>query len=351
MLHPLFHKRINFYVYLFIWILIAFAHYFVISRVYEVEFKIALIDSLVFSFLFYCIGFSLWYVVRFSNFEQRNSFILLLNHLVTAAITIGLWLLLGFFAVDMFSAGFDYLLFFKNSLPWRILSGFLFYITLVLMYYLFVYYLNFQEKVKNEGDLKALVKEAELNFLKSQLNPHFIFNSLNSISYLTMVSPEKAQEMIIKLSDFLRYSLNKDEHRLTTLREEINNLRLYMDIEKTRFGDRLKLTETIGEDCLDKQLPHMILQPIFENAIKYGVHQSTETVTIAVHASFHNALLQLKVFNNYDAEAVNRKGKGIGLQNVQNRLRLVYGGADLVKINQTDDLFEVNLFIPQNHEN
>jgi LytS/YehU family sensor histidine kinase len=227
--------------------------------------------------------------------------------------------------------------------------GFSFYTILVLIYYLSIYYQNLQDKTVREASLQASVKEAELNVLKSQLNPHFIFNSLNSISSLTMTAPEKAQDMVIKLSEFLRYSLHQKQNRITTLKDELQSLKLYLDIEKIRFGERLCLQENIPEDCLQQQLPHMLLQPIFENAIKHGVYESTEPVLITVDGACEPALLTLKISNTYDPEAVGRKGEGVGLNNVKNRLRLVYGGGELLKIYHTDHIFTVTLLIPQNH--
>jgi len=166
---------------------------------------------------------------------------------------------------------------------------------------------------------------------------------------LTLTNDEKAQDMVIKLSEFLRYSLHKNQDRNTSLQEELQSLKLYLDIEKIRFGERLCLQEDIQKDCLQKELPHMLLQPIFENAIKHGVYESTEPVSIQVEGRCAPDLLTLKISNTYDTEAVAKKGEGVGLNNVRNRLRLVYGGGELLKIQRTDTTFTVILLIPQNH--
>ena len=125
-----------------------------------------------------------------------------------------------------------------------------------------------------------MVKEAELKSLKYQINPHFIFNSLNSISSLTISDPQKAQEMTIKLSSFLRSTLSKNEKQKSKLSEEISNAKLYLDIEKVRFDDKFEFIEEVENACKDMEVPSMILQPLFENAIKHGVYESLEKVTI-----------------------------------------------------------------------
>jgi two-component system LytT family sensor kinase len=201
--------------------------------------------------------------------------------------------------------------------------------------------------VISEGELKALIKESELSSLKSQINPHFLFNSLNSISSLTIISPERAREMIIKLSEFLRYSLSKDDKQLTTLGQEINNVNRYLDIEKIRFGKRLNILTKIGDECLGKKLPWLILQPVIENAIKYGVYENIEESTIELSCWCNKDMLRLSVSNNYDSDLIINKGEGIGLQNIRHRLRIIYNSDSLLKVNSTNGIFEVVFSFPQ----
>ena len=350
MLHPVFKSTLHLTAYWLVWLLLAAGHFFIIRNFYAIPFATALTDSLVFNLMYGGLGLGFWYVVRFSHYGHLHFFRVFINHLVTGLVAVMIWLMFGYFLVkSMVHLDVSYQLFFRDVLPWRLLMGFSFYTILVLIYYLSIYYQNLQDKTVREASLQASVKEAELNVLKSQLNPHFIFNSLNSISSLTMTAPEKAQDMVIKLSEFLRYSLHQKQNRITTLKQELQSLKLYLDIEKIRFGERLCLQENIPEDCLQQQLPHMLLQPIFENAIKHGVYESTEPVLITVDGACEPALLTLKISNTYDPEAVARKGEGVGLNNVKNRLRLVYGGGELLKIHKTDRIFTVTLLIPQNH--
>ena len=347
MVNPIFSKTSSLYAYLIIWVLIAGVHGCILTYFYGINPQIASIDSVVFNLLFCVLGLSLWYVVRFVNVEPQGLLYIVFTHLAAAAIVLLLWLSIGKILTAMFLTTDNYQLFMEGSLPWRFLIGLLFYSVIVLVYYLIKYYGNFQEKIQQEASLNTLVKESELAMLRSQINPHFIFNSLNSISSLTMIFPEKAQEMTIKLSDFLRYSLAQDGRQLTTLAEEMNNVGLYMDIEKTRFGSRLKFESQLDVSCLDKLLPNMILQPLFENAIKHGVYESLEEVTIRFNCEMDRKALKLSLWNNFDPEGTVQKGSGTGLNNIRNRLQLLYGRQDLLTVQRTENTYEVCLTIPQ----
>ena len=225
-------------------------------------------------------------------------------------------------------------------------QGSLFTASLFLSYYLFVSLYNLSEKNAKEAKLESLVKETELKMLRSQINPHFLFNSLNSISSLTITNPEKAREMVIKLSEFMRYALSKKDEQPVSLRSELENLRLYLDIEKVRFGDRLSTEENIEEKCLDAKMPVMILQPLYENAIKHGVYESTELINIRTKVSCNNGYLEIVISNNYDPSPSPAKGTGTGLINVSRRLDLFFGNMASIKSVKENGIYTVSLFIP-----
>ncbi|MES2734034.1 MAG: histidine kinase [Bacteroidota bacterium] len=347
MYHPFLSRKKSLYVYATIWLVISIIHAVILFYIYNIDLQAAAIDSLIFNSIFAGLGLGLWYIVRFVDVEKQGFFYVMINHLAALAAVIFLWFSLGKLITGMFLGSANYQLFLKGSFAWRLLIGIFFYSVVVLLYYLIKYYGNFQEKMQQEADLNAVVKETELALLRSQINPHFIFNSLNSISSLTMTFPEKAQEMTIKLSDFLRYSLAQGEKNKTTLSEEIHNAGLYMDIEKTRFGSRLIFEPQLDAGCLEKLLPNMILQPLLENAIKHGVYESLETVTIRFGCAMENNALKISIWNNFDPEGTTKKGAGTGLRNIKNRLQLLYGQQDLLTINRTEDTYEVVIIIPQ----
>ena len=329
-----------------IWLIIISVHGSVLYFYYDFELAIAISDSLIYNLIFSIITPGFWFIVIFGNLN-KDEISLITTHISAALITTIIWTSgASYLLKAIFLGEREYIDFLANSFVWRIIIGILFYSISVLIFYLIKYYQDMQARLNRELELQNLLKDSELRMLKSQINPHFIFNSLNSVSALTVSKPENAREMVIKLSDFLRYSLGKGNEELNSLDQEINNAILYLEIEKVRFGDRLIFERDISEECLDVKVPNLILQPLFENAIKYGVHDSIEPVTIKIKCELVDTVVQIHVSNNYDATAIPTKGEGIGLENVRKRLMLIYGVNDLVKIKRSKDYFEVTLKIP-----
>ncbi len=346
--NPLYGNRTYFYLYAGIWTLIAVVHLIILANYHVFGIEIALSEAVVANFIIALLGLSLWYPVFYISYRRSNILISIFQQIFMSVIASGLWFGITYlFLATTFRENHAYISYLKESVPWRLAAGLLYYFLIVLFYNLIIYYQNFKEKVISEGELKALIKESELNSLKSQINPHFLFNSLNSISSLTIVSPERAREMIIKLSEFLRYSLSKDEEQLTTLGQEINNVNRYLDIEKIRFGDRLNIITSIKDECLNKKLPWLILQPVIENAIKYGVYENIEDSMIELSCWCTEEVLRLSVRNNFDSELIVNRGEGIGLQNIRHRLKIIYSSDNLLKVNNTDGIFEVVFTFPQ----
>ena len=286
--------------------------------------------------------------MRYSNPEGKLSLKIVLTYVVVGVVVVTGWLSLGFVILKVILGDQEaYFRFLNDSFVARLATGILYYGVTLLIYHLFIYAKELEAKKLNETNLNLLVKESELNVLRSQLNPHFLFNSLNSISYLTVSEPARAREMIIKLSDFLRYALKHGEREKTRFAEEIKNIELYLQIEKIRFGDKLIFEKEIMEPCEEGLIPNMILQPLFENAVKHGVYESTDPITIQLTCTGSEQGMQIDISNNYDPEQVSRKGAGIGLKNVHNRLMLIYGRDDLVRIEKSGNEFKVHLLIPQ----
>ena len=194
---------------------------------------------------------------------------------------------------------------------------------------------------------RALTK-AELDNIHQQLQPHFLFNSLNSIAALTELNPKEANRMILLLSDFLRGTLRKDIQTLVPISEEIEQVKRYLEIEKIRFGHRLKTAFDITDDCLQTPVPPLLLQPLIENAIKFGLYGSTGEVTISIRVSTNESGVYIEVQNPYDPDYVQYKtGKGFGLTSVRRRLSLLYNQYDLLTTEKQDRLFITKILIPQ----
>ena len=205
-----------------------------------------------------------------------------------------------------------------------------------------------KEMDDRKTDAENLTREAELYKLRQQLQPHFLFNSLNSISALTGTQPEKARHMIHQLSDFLRGTLKKDEQQWSSLKEELEYLQLYLDIEKVRFGYRLQTTVLHDDEVLLMKLPSMLLQPIVENAIKFGLYDTIGEVQIVIEANNINGQLQVVVKNPYDIETAQPlKGTGFGLASIQRRMYLLFARHDLLQTRTENKYFITTITIPQ----
>jgi two-component system, LytTR family, sensor kinase len=306
-----------------------------------------IVDSLLSLIIYSGIALSLWYPFSFFNSAETSPTTLVSNLVLTGAISITMWVLITKYIVLLIlPEKNDYLAYWEATFPYRIGTGVFIYGLIVLSYFLFVSLTNLSEKNAKEARLESIVKETELKMLRSQINPHFLFNSLNSISSLTITDPEKARIMVVKLSEFMRYALSRKDEQPVTLQSELENLRLYLDIEKVRFGDKLTTEEKIERDCLEIQIPVMLLQPLYENAIKHGVYESTGLVRIFTLARISEGFLEIAISNNVESGQPSVKGTGTGLLNVSRRLELTYGNKASLRTFKEDGIFTVKLFIP-----
>lgn len=348
MLNTLFGNRRYIFIYTGIWIFITIIHIFLLLHIQKFSFKISATESIISNFFLAILGLGLWISIFYSNIENKSVLMKIFNHTLLCIIFLGIWLAIDYLILySTFKNDTEYIKYLNSSIPWRIGNGFLFYGLIIIAYYLMLYYQNFREKVVKESELKGLIKESELSSLKSQINPHFLFNSLNSISSLTIIKPEKAREMIIKLSDFLRYSISFNEEKFTSLKKELENVNRYLDIEKTRFGKRLKIVSKISEESLEKTLPGLILQPLIENAIKYGVYESIEESEVEIITICNADVLRVKIKNSFDPDIIVEKGEGVGLKNIRGRLNIIYDNNNLMDISISNNTYEVTISFPQ----
>ncbi|MEO9869651.1 MAG: histidine kinase, partial [Ekhidna sp.] len=195
--------------YMIVWLVIMLVHGSVLYFYYDFSISVALGDSLIYNLIYGAIVPGFWFIVVFGGLN-KDSISLLATHLGAATISIAVWLTAsGVILKIIFNTNGSYIQFLQDATIWRVIIGSLFYSISVLLFYLIRYYQDMQERMNRELELQNLLKDSELRMLKSQINPHFIFNSLNSVSALTVTNPKDARDMVIKLSDFLRYSLGK----------------------------------------------------------------------------------------------------------------------------------------------
>jgi sensor histidine kinase YesM len=345
--NPILNNKKNIFFYILIWLFVSTFYLIILNIELKISIDIAAVD-LVFIFLFFGIGLFLWYPARFLTPENYKPFKIFISHVLGGIFSTILWLMIGYFIVVSFLPPANgFIDFFNNTIIWRFLTGMMFYFLLISFYYIIIYNRTLQEKISNEAELKNSITEAELKTLKFQINPHFIFNSLNSMSALTAIDAERARSMILKLADFLRYILANNEKVKTPLGEELKNIRLYLEIERIRFEDKFEYTEDLENDTLNMLIPNMILQPLFENVIKHAVYESLSKVTLLLKSGIKDSFLIISIENNFEPGFSKSKGTGIGLQNVKRRLELIYGLPDLLVLNKEDNHFKVSIFIPK----
>ncbi|WP_286235777.1 sensor histidine kinase [Thalassotalea sediminis] len=221
-----------------------------------------------------------------------------------------------------------------------------------LLYFGTKYYQMLQKEKQNVLKANTVAHEAQLKMLRYQLNPHFLFNTLNAISTLILVNENKtANGMVTKLSEFLRYSLDKDPMKKVTLESELQALKLYLDIEKVRFEERLQVNFTVAKNCQKALVPSMILQPLAENSIKHAIAVQEKGGTINVNvSSFGNDLLLELSDNGPGAEIVRgnlHRENGVGLANTRERLQALYDADfSLVVSNNEPNGVKVNIRMP-----
>ena len=344
--HPLTTNRISILIYWIFPFILGITQIVYNSYYHMLSVSVAIFDGLIFGIVLGILGVAVWYVVRYNDPEKSPSGQMIVSHVAAALVFTGLWILTSAILVKSVLNNQEYNIYLYGELTTRILEGLLFYALLVGIYYIYVYTQHNREKEIREAELQKQIREAQLNALKSQINPHFLFNSLNSIASLTLTNAEKAHGMIIALSDFMRFSLRKQPNDMVPLDVELKNIGLYLQIEKIRFGTNLDYRFEIGESCKNHPIPSLILQPIFENAIKYGVYETSKPVEILLEARKIPGFMEISIINDFDSESVPLKGEGIGLANINDRLTLMYGSSRLLKAELGDNQFKVTMAIP-----
>ena len=199
---------------------------------------------------------------------------------------------------------------------------------IVIAVHALLYYESFRASELAQSSLKTQLAQAQLRALKMQLHPHFLFNTLHSISSLVLEDPAKANSMIARLGDFLRLTLENSNQQMVSLKEETEFLRCYLEIEQVRFGDRLTVALELEPQTLSVQVPHLILQPVVENAIQHAIAPRTTRGQINIEAKRFNNLVRLEVRDNGPGIASNdalTRTEGVGLSNVRARLHQIYG--------------------------
>lgn len=302
-------------------------------------------DALVNLFFWVLGSFMIGNTLRF--YFPRQSRFIFLGGLILANST--LWVLVTGFVLPYLLRNVNgYKSFFEQSLTVRIAFSFLLF-TAVSMLFAFMYTLKDQQAAENrKQEAIELARQTELNNLQEKLHPHFLFNSLNSINALVAIQPDRARQMVQQLSDFLRGTLRRDGDNWITLDQEMEYLTLYLDIEKVRFGHRLQTDVQVAAGAGVFKLPPFILLPLLENAIKFGLYDTLDDISIQLKATVSENILEVNITNPFDPETAGQfKGTGFGLKSVNRRLYLLFERSDLLKTSIEGAIFTTTVTIPQ----
>lgn len=227
------------------------------------------------------------------------------------------------------------------------------YIITVAVYYVIRYFQGLQKKEQEKSELALKNKEMQISLLKSQINPHFLFNTLNSISTLIHSSKEQARKVITQLSDIFRYALDSHGGELVKLVNEIDFIENYVRIQQVRFGERLKFQKDIDPTCLNILIPPMILQPLVENSVKYGIGPKEDggTIQLTVRRSGKIVFFEVKDdgLGSNAKKVMDGSSSGVGMANTDQRLRSYFGPQSGLRIRSTEKGYVVSFFVGDTH--
>ena len=291
---------------------------------------------------------SVWYIARAAPIRGRPITRTVATHAVAAVLTSSVWVLTGAGAARLLAPVW------RESFPSRYAAqvpvlfstGVLLYLLSLALHAVLLAFEATREAERRALELQVLAREAELKALRDQIHPHFLFNSLNSISALAGTDPARARAMCLNLSDFLRKSLAFGEGKSVPVAEELALARAYLEVEGLRFGTRLSVEEDVaadGEECL---VPPLLLQPLVENAVRHGIATTVEGGVIRLEARRTGNRLRILIENPCDPEAPARRGTGLGLANVRKRLAARWGSDALFAARRLADRYLVVLSVP-----
>ena len=350
-MHPVFAEKRRLRLYLIAWLPMAAlaGRVLVLSGGMGIAEAAAFVLPATAIYAFVCL--SAWYLCRIFPITETSALRVGATQLAAAITAGGLWLSICIAmskAIGLWSPAFESQ--FERQKALLFGMGVLFYLLSAALHYLLLAVEESREASSRELEARIHAREAELKALKAQINPHFIFNCLHSISALTSVNPSHAREMCVLLSDFLRSTLSLGGKRVIPLSEELALIGNYLAIEKVRFGARLNFAQETAEGCSRMLLPPLLLQPLVENAVKHGVAGLVDGGSIRVRAWTQANSLMISVENDFDPEAPATRAGGLGLRNVREQLENRYGNQARLDTAPADRIFRAVVSLPVESE-
>lgn len=290
-------------------------------------------------FAFDCLA--TWYIARARPLNSSAPFSLVVTWFVAAAgggLTLAGCAWVAGWLMNKPVAGRFALFFAMGALLYLIAAG---------LHYALLAIENSREAERRAAEARTLAREAQLEALKFQINPHFLFNSLHSIAALATLDGPRAREMCVRLSEFLRSSLGLENRERIPLEEELALARSYLEVERVRFGERLRVQEQIEPECRECAVPALLLQPLVENAVKHGIAGLVDGGSVRIGARLQSGDVIITLENSYDPEAASAPGRlGMGLAHVRRRLTMRYGDQAEMDASRQEGVYRVVLRVP-----
>jgi len=345
--HPILASRTRIAFYLGFWTLVALLLAVAYASASPASGAEALVIAVPLVVIYGFICLSAWYVCRATPLSLAGIGRVVVTQLLASGVATALWLPAWEGWAYTFLGPFDQAVAnYRSQLPLVVSSGVLLYASAAMFHYVLIAAEASQAAATRGFSLEVMAREAELKALRAQIDPHFLFNSLNSISALTTTDPRGAREMCVLLAAFFRNSVRLGNEDEVALEQELEMVGNYLDIEKIRCGPRLSTTVEVGPGCGSCLVPPLILQPLVENAVRHGIHSLTGGGHVEVRASCQDRTLVLRVENPFDAEAVRQRGAGVGIANVKQRIRALYGKHADLRTSSGEGLFRAELHLP-----
>lgn len=368
-MHPILGNLRRLALYLLAWVPLSAMLLYLLASIGELSWPEALVlfgpPCLLYPFM--CL--SCWYSCRATPLERSGFLRLAITHLFAAAFVSNVWVWTARGYIYLISSTQAYSgIGSKASRDYDLLfaSGVMLYLLAVALHYVLLSVENSREAERREQEARVLARDSELKALKAQINPHFLFNSLNSISALTSIDGARARDMCVLLADFLRKTLGMGEKIAIPLRDELALIHAFLAVEKIRFGARLRFDENVDQSTLECVVPPLLLQPLVENAVAHGISNLTEGGFIRLNikslqppqpqpgsrdaqpdaAPPSSCDLVISVENNFDPEMPRRRGNSMGLRNVRQRLHTRYGDLARFEVRAEGEIFRVSLRLP-----
>lgn len=348
-MHPALADRKRLALYLLVWTMLGVVLAVLTMEPGRIGLRPALILTLPPTLFYAFVCLAVWYPARALPLERTGAWPLIATHFLAAVVLSSVWLVV----FRMWAGTLDAI--FATDGDTRIVEsrtavffvvGALLYLLAVAFHYLLIWIEHARRVEKQEMEVRVLAREAELKMLKAQLDPHFLFNALNSISSLCGSNPSSARTLTTLLAEYLRKSLRIGSAESITLSEELELVSSYLAIERIRFGPRLELEQNVDESVRGYRVPPLLLQPLVENAVTHGIGQLIEGGAVRLAATRSGERVRISIENRCDPDRPSRAGTGIGLANTRQRVATFYGDSARVEIVDEPDRFRVSLSLP-----